>query len=492
MTIAKQQITALELMERAALQAFLWLVTHFQDKKTTYHIFCGVGNNGGDGLVIARMLKQNFFDVRVYVVVFSAHKAPNFDENLIRLKETNLTYEVIAENTLFPVIADNHVVIDAIFGIGLTREVPDWIQKLFQKLNEHPCYKVAVDVPSGLFLDKKTSLAVKANVVLTFQWYHPAFFLPDNAGYCQEVVVLPIDLDPETIALFSTDYYYLDWIEIKKRYRPLSRHTHKGKQGHVLLIGGSYGKIGAMVLASQTALRSGCGLVTVYLPKCGYEIMQTATPEAMVITDNQYASLHTIEFALQPNAIGIGMGLGQEATTSSAFKTFLKHNKLPLVLDADALNLLAKHPEWLIWIPKNSILTPHPKELERFIGTWSDDFEKLDKVKKMAQIYQVVVVIKGAFTWIVTSDTYFINASGNQALATAGSGDALSGIITSFCAQGYSSLDAALLGVYFHGRSADLATKAMGFESFIASDISRYLGNVFLEVATEKNNLQKK
>ncbi len=337
-------------------------------------------------------------------------------------------------------------------------------------------------MPSGLFLDKKTTIAIHSDVVLTFQFPKLAFYLPDNESFINEIVLLPIDLDVKSIESIHTNYYYTDLNKIKKRYKPISKFSHKGTQGHVLLIGGCYGKIGAMVLASQAALRSGCGLATVFIPKCGYEIMQTATPEAMVMTDKNYHKITNIEFNLQPKAIGIGMGIGQEEETTAALYHFLKENKIPLVIDADALNILSENPEWLNLLPKNSILTPHPKELERLIGTWEDDFDKIEKVKSFAKMYHLVVLIKGAYTLIIDDKNVYVNSSGNQALATGGSGDVLSGMITSFRAQGYSAVDASLLGVYFHGRTADIAMNDMGYGGFIASDIIKYLGKVFLEL----------
>ncbi len=482
LTIETQKITSLELMERAALQAFLWLVNRFQDKKTVYHIFCGVGNNGGDGLVIARMLKQNYFEVHVYIVPFSEKASSDFDSNLERLKECNLSYAIINEDADFPDISENHIIIDAIFGIGLTREMDSWLQILIQKINYHQSYKVSIDVPSGLFLDKKTTLAIHSDVVLSFQLPKLAFYLPDNENFITEIVLLSIDLDQNGIENWATNYFYIDPFEIKKRYKPISRFSHKGTQGHVLLIGGSYGKIGAMVLASQAALRSGCGLATVFVPKCGYEILQTATPEALVITDESYHKITNIEYTFLPRAIGIGMGIGQDTATAQAFHHFLKNNSLPLLIDADGLNLLSSNLDWLNLVPKNSIFTPHPKELERLIGSWNDDFEKIEKTIQLAVKHQFVILIKGANTLIIDGKKVYVNSSGNQALATGGSGDVLSGMIASFQAQGYSAVDAALLGVYFHGRTADIAMNDMGYEGFIASDIIKYLGKVFLEL----------
>lgn len=482
LTTERQHISSFELMEQAALQAFLWLVNHFHDKKTVYHIFCGVGNNGGDGLAIARMLKQNYFDVHVYVIPFNKNFSSDFESNLERLKECNLKYEIINEVTEFPDISENHIIVDAIFGIGFSRKMEDWVQQIIQKINYHQSFKVSIDVPSGLYLDKKTTIAIQSDVLLTFQLPKLSFYLPDNEQFINEIVILPIDLDEKAIDSIPTNYFYTDLKEIKKRYKPISKFSHKGTQGHVLLIGGCFGKMGAMVLASQAALRSGCGLATVFVPKCGYEILQTASPEVMVITDENYHKITTIAFDFQPKAIGIGMGIGQDFETAKTFHSFLKNNTIPLIIDADALNILSEHQDWLNLVPKNSILTPHPRELERLIGTWEDDFEKIDKVRTFAKQHQLVVLIKGAYTLIIDKKNVFVNSSGNQALATGGSGDVLSGMIASFRAQGYQAVDAALLGVYFHGRTADIAVQDMGYESFIASDIIKYLGKVFLEL----------
>lgn len=482
LTIKQQQITSMELMERAALQVFLWLVNHFHDKKKVYHIFCGVGNNGGDGLVVARLLKQNYFTVYVYIIPFSERFSEDFQINLERLKEVNLGYKNLDVSAEFPSIEEHDIIVDAIFGNGLTRDLDDWIQKIIQKINYHRSFTVSIDVPSGLFLTRKTTIAIQSDVVLTFQFPKLAFFLPENEAFITEIVILDIEIDRKAIEQTLAHEFYLDLDTIKKRYQPIGKFSHKGTQGHALLIGGCFGKIGSMVLASKAALRSGCGLATVLIPKCGYEILQTASPEVMVITDENYHKITKIEFDFTPKAIGIGMGIGQDEETAVAFHEFLIDNKSPLVLDADGLNILAANPEWLTLLPKHTILTPHPKELERLIGVWNDDFDKIQKTQKFAQLHQVVVLIKGAYTLIIEEKNIFVNPTGNQALATGGSGDVLSGMITSLRAQGYSALDAALLGVYLHGKTANIAVREMGYESFIASDIIHYLGKAFLEL----------
>ncbi len=275
---------------------------------------------------------------------------------------------------------------------------------------------------------------------------------------------------------------YIDHKEILKRYRTIDSHTHKGIQGHVLIIGGSYGKIGAVCLSSKAALKSGCGLVTAYIPKCGYNILQTAIPEVMVLTDNQERYISEISFDIIPQAIGIGPGLGQEVVTQKAFFKFLEQNSFPLVVDADALNILSKNKEWIFLLPAKTIITPHPKELERLIGKWTSEEEKINLTKLFSIKYNLIIVMKGAPTMIIDNDKIYKNTTGNAALATAGSGDVLTGIITSLLAQSYEPIDAAIIGVYLHGLTADIALPETGYQSFIASDIILNIGKAFLSL----------
>ncbi|WP_369764780.1 NAD(P)H-hydrate dehydratase [Flavobacterium sp. WC2429] len=273
--------------------------------------------------------------------------------------------------------------------------------------------------------------------------------------------------------------------EIIQRYKPIDSQTHKGIQGHALIIAGSYGKIGAAVLASRACLKSGCGLVTSYVPECGYEILQISNPEVMTLTDESEKYISNITFNIKPQAIAIGPGLGQETETQKAVHDFLKTNKIPLVIDADALNILSKNKDLLKLLQPKTILTPHPKELERLIGKWTSDEDKFDKTITFSKQYNVVIVMKGAPTQIIDGDTVYENTTGNAALATAGSGDALTGIITSLLAQSYEPIDAAILGVYLHGLTADIALPETGYQSFIASDIIKYLGKAFLSLENQ-------
>jgi len=273
----------------------------------------------------------------------------------------------------------------------------------------------------------------------------------------------------------------IDKSEFRKRYRPIDPHTHKGIQGHALIVGGSIGKIGSIVLASKSCLKTGCGLVTAFVPKCGIDILQISIPEVMVQTDDYLDHLTNINLESNFQSIGIGMGMGQDAETQRAFHNFLKNNKTPLIIDADGINILSQNLEWLDLLPEQTILTPHFKELERLVGKWDSDKDKMNRVIQLSQKYNLIIVVKGAPTLVVYHDEIYQNTTGNQALATAGSGDVLSGIITSLVAQSYNPLDAAIMGVYLHGLTADICAPKMSFQAFIASDIIENIGNAYIQ-----------
>jgi hydroxyethylthiazole kinase-like uncharacterized protein yjeF len=274
----------------------------------------------------------------------------------------------------------------------------------------------------------------------------------------------------------------IDKSEFIKRYRPIDQHAHKGVQGHALIIGGSYGKIGSVVLASKACLKTGCGLVTAFIPKCGYEIVQISIPEVMVSTDDCLRYITNINIENNFQAIGIGMGMGQDLETQKAFYNFLKINTTPLIIDADGINALSQNMQWLNLLPRNTILTPHLKELERLIGKWESNLDKMNRVIKLSNKYNLVIVVKDSPTLVVFQNEIYENTTGNQALATAGSGDVLSGIITSLLAQSYSPLDAAIMGVFLHGLTADIGAPKSSYQAFIASDIIENIGNAYIEL----------
>jgi ADP-dependent NAD(P)H-hydrate dehydratase len=270
--------------------------------------------------------------------------------------------------------------------------------------------------------------------------------------------------------------------EILKRYKPINPKTHKGLQGHALIVGGSYGKIGAVTLSSRACLKTGCGLVTVFIPRCGYKIVQSAYPEVMVLTDVSVKYITRIVFDFVPQAIGIGPGIGQDIETQTALHRFVKTNEIPLVIDADALNILSQNKQWLSFLPEKTNLTPHQKELERLIGKWDSDADKIEKTISFSKQNNLVVVMKGAPTKIIDGDTIYENTTGNAALATAGTGDVLTGMITSLLAQSYEPIDAAIIGVYLHGLTADIALPETGYQAFLASDSIEHIGKAYLSL----------
>lgn len=477
-TINSRKITSLELMEYASTQCFNFIKENLNIQQRTIKIFCGVGNNGGDGLVIARLLASKKVKISCYIVHFSEKKSDDFTENYKRIKTIkNVHCYDIVNSEHFPVIQPNDIVIDAIFGVGLTRTPEGFIKKLIQHINASKSTIISIDMPSGLFtespvLDKDS--VIKATLILTFQVPKLALLLPENAAYCNDFKIMDIGLDQAFIDTLSVQNFFITKSFVNTLFKIRTKFQHKGSFGHALILGGSYGKIGAVVLSSKAALKVGSGLVSAYVPKCGYQIIQTSVPEIMVEVDAEN-ELHYFNFKSDGTSVGLGPGIGTSEKTAEGFINFLKEYTKPLVLDADALNILASRKDDLKYIPTNSVLTPHPKEFERLVGSWKNDFDKLQKLKEFSSMYSCVVVLKGAHTVIVFKNNCYFNSTGNAALATAGSGDVLTGIITGLIAQGYTPLNAAIIGVFIHGKTAEIYTKKNPLETFIASDIIELL-----------------
>lgn len=483
-TTEKQNIATEELMERAAIQIFNWMHLRMQGAPVKIHLFCGIGNNGGDGIALARHLQEHGYNIAVNVVNYSEKRSKDFLINLKRLKERKIWPNYMDSECEFPAIGKDDIIVDAIFGIGLNRTPADWVIKLIAHLHASQAFILSVDIPSGLYADKApehTEAVVKANYVLSFQTPKLIFFLPETGIFVDQWEVLDIGIDPEFLTKEETDYVLIGKNEVLPLYIPREKYSHKGTYGHALVVGGSYGKIGAVQLASKAALSIGSGLVTAYIPKCGYQSLQTALPEAMVLTDDEEA-LSKINFDIEPTVIGIGVGMGTAQNTVKGFKEFLKLNQCPLVIDADGLNMLVANKSLLKLLPSKTILTPHPKELERLIGSWKDDFEKLEKAKLFSDTYDCILVIKGAHTITLFNKKGYVNTTGNPGMATAGSGDVLTGILTGLIAQGYDPLHAAIFGVYLHGKSADIAIESKAYQALLASDIIAGLGLAYIDL----------
>src|SRR6186713_863832 len=486
-TIEHEPIASVDLMERAATKCFEWL----DDNGWFVHsftVFCGKGNNGGDGLAIARMLAIGGCKVSVYILEFGHRGTEDFQTNLAKLHlYPSVDIHFIQDESNFHSLAKETVVIDALFGSGLTRPSDGITSGLIDHINNSGCTIIAIDVPSGMSVDQssKGNKIVKANYTLSFQCYKLAFLVAENATFIGDVVILDIGLLPEFLSSPEADLELIDRSIIRSIYKPRNRFAHKGNFGHAMIIAGSYGKIGAAVLSAKACLRSGVGLLTCFIPKCGYEILQTSVSEAMVMTDTNSSIITKIDDdVLKYDSIGIGPGLGTASETRAALKELLANYKKPMVIDADGLNGLSMEKK-LPSLPPGSVLTPHPKEFERLFGESKNDFERIEKALQNAKLLNCSIVLKGHHTFIATaSGKGCFNNTGNAGMATAGSGDVLTGMITGLLAQDYSSEDASILAVYLHGLAGDIAAKEFSKEAMIAGDIFKNIGKAFKQLET--------
>ncbi|MBU2929916.1 NAD(P)H-hydrate dehydratase [Winogradskyella psychrotolerans] len=497
LTTERQNISSTDLMERAGIQIFNWMHTRMQGAQVPIHVFCGIGNNGGDGLVLARHLITHGYNVVTYIVNCSDKRSKDFLINYDRIKNVSKKWPTMLsckEDFTEIEIGVDDIIVDAIFGIGLNRPPNDWVKALFQKFKASKAFTLSIDMPSGLYSDKTVEdedAVVHAGYTLSFQSPKLVFFLPETAKYTVQWEVLDIGIDRDYLMQTETEVELISKHEVLPLYKPRQKFGHKGDYGHVMILGGSYGKIGSVNLSSRAALGAGAGLVTAYIPKCGYHSLQTAVPEVMVITDESDTHISSVNFDIQPTVIGVGVGLGTSDETVKALEVFLKKNKVPLVIDADGLNILSKKKALLKLLPEQTVLTPHPKELERLIGKWSDDFEKLEKVKAFSQMYNVIVLIKGAHSTTVNKNKLYINTTGNPGMATAGSGDVLTGMISGLIAQGYAPLAATIFGVYLHGKSADISLEDYGYQSLIASHIIETIGEAYIDLFKQPEQPQE-
>ena len=486
-TIEYNGILSHELMEMAASAFTDYFIANYSVKNSRVTIVCGTGNNGGDGFAVGRLLHIVGYSVKLFVVEVSINYSNDCLLNIDKAKKEGLSIHQITSADQIYSMDNTNVIVDAIFGTGLSRPLHGLANEVVEAINALEKTVVSIDIPSGLFMDKPTTFAIRASETVTFQIPKLALFLPQNYQFVGQLSIVDIGLDAKAIAEAKTDMHYLTDYMVAHLLKPLDKYTHKGVQGHALIIGGSLGKMGAVVLASKAALRSGCGLVTAYVPMCGVDIVQSSFPEAMVVQDANTSHVVSIDYDIEPSAIAIGMGMGQHQNTKEALHNFLKTSPASLVIDADALNILSDNPEWLQYLQPNTVLTPHPGELKRLIGEWDNDFDKIERTREFARKNDLIVVIKGAHSLIIDSETLCVNSSGTPALATAGSGDVLSGIIVGLLAQGYQPLAATQLGVYIHGMTANMTSQEIDSRSFIASDIVDNIGKVYANLNVVKN-----
>ena len=490
-TIENEPITSADLMERAASGAFNWIAKKFK-RKTIFSVFCGVGNNGGDGLVIARLLHQKGFSVKVYEIQFSLKYSRDYVINKHRLKELAIPVIELKSDSDFSSIVYGNVIIDCVFGSGLSKEIGEdlMVGRLITGLNNQLATKIAIDIASGLFCednDANEGVIFQPDFTLTFQFPKLAFMFPNNAKYVGDFKVIPIGISEAFILKEPTQFFIAEKFAVQLIHKKSNKFDYKGTYGHALIMAGSYGKMGAAILAAKACLKSGAGLVTAHIPKSGYNIMQISVPEIMTNCDASSSHLTESKNVLDYSTLGIGPGIGKNLNTQKVLGDVLAKFKKPVILDADALNILSLNQSMLKIIPKGSILTPHIGEWKRVVGEANGDYSQLKSALIFAQKHDVIVILKGAYTAVVCSNgEMFFNTTGNPGMGTAGSGDVLTGILTGLLAQGYESIQTAILGVYVHGLAGDIALKKGSRESVTAGDIINNLGKAFQKLNKSK------
>ena len=488
-TIEHEPISSLDLMERAAK-----VLTHAMmgvwSVSTPVVVFAGPGNNGGDALAVARMLAEEGYRVSAYLFNISGHLSPDCATNKKRLKECKRIHEFIEVTQEFdpPVLEKDMLVIDGLFGSGINKPLAGGFASLVKYVNASPSQVASIDVPSGLMTEDNTynvrANTIRATRTFTLQQPKLSFLFAENQYFIGQLHVLDIRLSQEGINKIDAQYTITEEDDIRERLLKRSPFAHKGQMGNALLIAGSFCMAGAAILATKACLRAGAGKVTINSPKRNIPILQTAVPEAVVQMGSEETifaeAIETEDF----QALGIGPGLGQSEQTAIALISQLRRSQCPIVADADAINILGNHRAWMQQLPKGIILTPHPKELDRMEGHSADSYERLTKARNLAERIKGYVILKGRYTAICMPDGHILfNPTGNAGMATAGSGDVLTGVITGLLARGYKQQDACIVGVYLHGLAGDLAANDLGEESLTASDIIQYLPKAFKQLS---------
>lgn len=486
-TIKHEPVLSIDLMERAAFTIYKWYSERF-DRSKRVLIFAGPGNNGGDGLALARMLAANRFKPEVYNVKFTEKTSEDHEKNMQRLEnETSVTVNIITEDDQFPLISQGDIVIDAIFGSGLSRPAEGLAAEIIRLINGTGATVIAIDIPSGLPGEDsrqfRNANIIHATFTLCFQFPKLVFLFPENEQFTGNLIILPIGLHKTALRDFDSPYFFLEKSDIAPVLNQRKKFDHKGMFGHGLLIAGSHGKMGAAVLSAKAALRTGIGLLTCHIPAGGNIIMQTAVPEAMVETDISERFISEDPVTEKYSAVGIGPGTGTGIETGKVLFKLLSSCTKPMVIDADGLNILAMNRDWYKYLRPEIILTPHPKEFERLAGPAADSFERLNKQVKFSADNNCIVVLKGAYTSISTPEgKVYFNSTGNPGMATGGSGDVLTGMILSLLAQGYLPENAAKTGVYLHGFAGDIAAEKSSMESMLPSDLVNEIGDAIKRV----------
>lgn len=485
-TIEHEPISSIDLMERASC-AVVERIKQRWGSTTPVTIFAGPGNNGGDALAVARLLSEADYTVVVYLFNTGDKLSDDCATNRKRLLDANsakVTFVEVTNQFTPPQLTKNDLVIDGLFGTGLSRPLNGGFASVVKYINTSPATVVSIDIPSGLMCEDNSynvmNHVIQASLTLTFQFPKLSFFFPEHEQMVGELEILDIGIaDPHT-EITESPYKVTELGDMMALLKTRSRFAHKGSVGHALLIAGKKGMAGAAILSSRACLRSGVGKLTVRTPEMNVPIMQMSVPEAVLSIDAGLECFSQSFDTLDYDAMAIGPGLGTEPVTTQAYIEQIAMTKCPAVIDADALNILGSHRGWINQLPRNSILTPHKKELFGLISNTRNSYEQLERTRELCKHQHIYIIIKGAFSAVVTPEGYvYFNPTGNPGMATAGSGDVLTGIILSLLAQGYSSENAARLGTYLHGLAGDIAAEELGYESLLSSDIVDCLPKAF-------------
>lgn len=480
-----------ELITRVADGVADEIISRYPSSRPTA-VFAGPGNNGADALAVSIRLARQGFMPDVYLFNIGGDKLSpecrTFKEGLRDQPGIRLT-EVTGSFTL-PDLDASYLVIDGLFGSGLREGLSGGFMSLVRYINESGASVVSIDVPSGMFSDWNRGVInrniIHADLTIAIQFPRLAFLMKENAELVGQWKVIDIGLDADTIRHTPTNFQIVDTAGIRKLLKPRDPFASKADLGHALIAAGSYGMMGAAQFAARGALRSGVGKLTVHTASWGYEIIQGNVPEALFSPDANDNFITVIPPARNFSAVAIGPGIGTADPTVTALETFLKSAVDPVLLDADALNCIAKRRALLDLLPDHSIITPHAGEFDRLFGKHSTDEERLLRAVKAAEDYNILILLKGRYTALVRPDgKVYFNSSGTPALATAGSGDVLTGIIASFLAQGYKPEVAALIGAFVHGIAGEIASETHGTLGTTASDIADATGKALRRIMCE-------
>ncbi|MDE6535402.1 MAG: NAD(P)H-hydrate dehydratase [Muribaculaceae bacterium] len=488
-TIEHEGVTSLQLIERVA-EGVAAEVVSLLNAQSRIAIFAGPGNNGADALATARILYQQGYQPEVFLFNIGGDKLNaecKICRDLLLEAAPDAAFTEVLKQFNRPHLSPSHIVIDGLFGTGLREALNGGFRELVKYIDDSRAYVISIDIPSGLFGDWNPNAIhrnmMHADLTLAVQFPHLSFFLAENDEVVGHWKTLDIGLSSTEIRKTTAPFYLVERNDVRRLLRQRPDFCSKNDFGSALLVAGSYGMMGAAVLAARGALRSGVGKVAVYSPRCGYEIMQSSAPEAMFIASNSDIHISSIRLPHPFTTIGIGPGIGTADATVDALEQFLTGRTEPVVIDADALNCLAKRQSLLHRLPAQSVLTPHAGEFDRIFGQQPNAEARLVKAIEMARYHNVLIVLKGRYTTIVRPDgRLYFNSSGNPAMATPGSGDVLTGVITALMAQGYRPEVAALCGVYIHGVAGDIAAETEGQYGVTAGDIAANLGRAFKSV----------